>query len=166
MLTEYWWVGDQAMKAIYTLILVLLAGTAYGQSNLPACQGSDASKWSNCFGSWTASDGDKYVGEFKDGKRKGQGTYFLLADNQFKGHKYVGEFRDDKFNGHGTYTYAEGDKYVGKFKDDKFNGQGTYYYLADNQFKGDKYVGENKDGKANGQGTYYYLADNQFKGDK
>ena len=34
------------MKAFYTSILVLLASTAYGQSNLPACQGRDISKWS------------------------------------------------------------------------------------------------------------------------
>jgi len=60
------------MKAFYTLILVLMTGAAYGQSNLPACQGSDATRWSNCFGSWTASNGNKYVGEYKDGKRNGQ----------------------------------------------------------------------------------------------
>ena len=42
------------MKTFYTLILFLLAGTAYGQSNLPACKGSDVARWSNCVGSWTA----------------------------------------------------------------------------------------------------------------
>ena len=56
------------MKAFYTLILVVLAGTAYGQSNLPTCQGNDASKWSNSFGTYTETQGswkgDKYVGEF------------------------------------------------------------------------------------------------------
>ena len=110
------------MKAFYTLILVLLAGTAYGQNNLPACQGSDVRKWSNCFGSWTASNGDKYVGEYKDGKRHGQGTYTFA-----NGDKYVGEYKDDKYSGQGTYTFANGDKYVGEFKDDKRNGQGTFF---------------------------------------
>ena len=71
--------------------------------------------------------GDKYVGEFKDGKRNGQGTYFFLAENEFKGDKYVGEFNDDKKNGQGTYTFADGEKYVGEFKDDKYNGRGIYY---------------------------------------
>ena len=163
---ECWWVGDLTMKALITLILVLLAGTAYGQSNLPACQGSDTSKWSTCFGSWIHSAGDKYVGDFKDGKRNGQGTYYYLADGPNKGDKYVGKFKDDEANGQGTYIWANGDKYVGEWKDDKRNGQGTYYHLADGPNKGDKYVGEFKNDMYNGQGTYYYLADGPNKGDK
>ena len=59
---------NSTIKAIYTLILILMAGTAYGQSNLPAWQGSDDSKWSYCFGTYTETQGswkgDKYVGEF------------------------------------------------------------------------------------------------------
>jgi hypothetical protein len=69
------------MKTLYALILVLLAGTAYGQSNLPACQGSDASKWSHCFGNWTTSNGYKYVGEWKDGKPNGYGTATYFKSN-------------------------------------------------------------------------------------
>ena len=38
------------------------------------------------------TDGRKYVGEFKDGKRHGQGT-FTLAD----GSKEVGKFKDGNF---------------------------------------------------------------------
>ena len=76
------------MKAIYTLILVLLAGTAFGQSNLPACQGSDTTRWSNCLGSWTPSNGSKYVGEFKDGKPNGTGV-----GTWPNGDKYVGDLR-------------------------------------------------------------------------
>ena len=115
------------MKTIYTLILVLMAGTAYGQSNLPACQGSEYSKWSNCFGSVTSSKGNKYVGEFKDGKPNGQGTHYFLADNQFKGDTYVGEFWDGKRHGQGTYTHANGSKHVGEWNDGVRNGQGIYY---------------------------------------
>ena len=118
------------MKAFYILILILLAGTAHGQSNLPACQGSDASRWSNCFGSWTASNG-KYVGEWKDGKYNGQGTY-TYAD----GEKYVGEWKDGKRNGQGTYTWADGEKYVGEFKDDKSNGQGILTKPDGKRFEG------------------------------
>jgi hypothetical protein len=105
------------MKSLYALILVLLAGTAFGQSNLPACQGSDASKWSNCFGSWTASNGNKYVGAWKDGKPNG----YAIATYP-NGDKYVGEFKDGKLNGQGTYTWANGDNYVGEFKDDSSGG--------------------------------------------
>ncbi len=38
------------------------------------------------------------------------------------GDKYVGEYKDDKRNGQGTFKFADGTKYVGEFKDDKLNG--------------------------------------------
>ena len=87
----------------------------------------------------TYADGDKYVGELKDGKRHGRGTLYYLADNQFKGDIYVGEFKDGKWHGQGTYTYGSkskwaGDKYVGEFKDGRKHGQGTATY-ADGRVK-------------------------------
>ncbi len=132
----------------FTLVSsLLLAGTAFGQSKLPACKGSDTTKWSNCIGTATFNN-SVYVGEWKGGKSHGQGT-----ETYSDGTKYVGEFKNDQSNGKGTITLANGDKYVGEFKDHNYNGQGTFYYLADNQFKGDKYVGEFKNDKFNGKGT-------------
>ena len=135
--------------ALVSLAFVL-SGTAFGQSNLPACTGSDRAKWNNCFGSYTTPKGDKFAGEFKDGYANGQGTYFYIAENQFKGDKYAGEHKDGKPNGQGTYTFANGERYVGEFKDGKPNGQGTHTFVS-----GERYVGEYKDGKWNGQGTYF-----------
>ncbi len=67
-------------------------------SRLPACQGSFAnSTWTNCQGTHTYPSGQKYVGEFRDGKESGQGTYTFPS-----GEKYVGEFRDGKKSGQGT----------------------------------------------------------------
>ena len=60
---------------------------------------------------------DKYVGEYKYGKRHGQGT--LTYAN---GYKYIGEFRDGKRHGQGTYTFADGSKYVGEHRDGKATG--------------------------------------------
>jgi len=84
------------------LAFVLMVGGAYAQSNLPACQGSSTNYWDNCFGSSTFSDGSKYIGEWRDGKRSGQGTYLLSS--LWPNSSYVGEWKDDKFNGQGTYT--------------------------------------------------------------
>ena len=65
-------------------------------------------------GTYTFANGDKYVGEFKDGKGHGQGTA-TWAD----GEKYVGEFKDGKKHGQGTITFANGEKYVGEWKNGK-----------------------------------------------
>jgi len=84
--------------------------------NLPACQGSNTSYWSNCFGSKTDPSGTKYVGEFKGGKRNGQGT-FIFAN----GNKYVGEWREDKYNGLGTIYASTGNAILeGIWSDDRF----------------------------------------------
>ena len=80
-----------------------------------------------------------YIGEFKDGKKHGQGTYIY-----YDGGKYVGDWRDNKHHGQGTYTYADGRNYVGEFKDGKKHGQGTYTYadgsiIEDGVWKDDEF---------------------------
>ena len=127
--------------------LAMFAGRAEAQSKLPPCPSDQSVFWQNCFGTYTFADGDKYVGEYKDDKLNGQGTY-TFGDGPNKGDKYVGEYKDDKRNGQGTYTYANGNKYVGEFKDGKYNGQGTYR-LSGN---GNLYIGEWKDNKNSGAG--------------
>ena len=144
----------RGMNILFRLLVVLMMGSAYAQSNLPACQGSETSGWSNCTGTKTFTSGNKYVGEFKDYKFHGQGT-FTFAN----GDKYVGAFKDDKRNGQGTYTFADGSKYVGEYKDNQPNGQGTYTYA-----NGDKYVGDWKDDKRNGQGTVTFAYGDKYVG--
>ncbi|MHC4270585.1 MAG: hypothetical protein ACYSTS_19315 [Planctomycetota bacterium] len=67
--------------------------------------GQDTYNWPN---------GDKYVGEWKDGQKNGQGTYTWS-----NGNTYVGVWRDDKRNGHGTWTLADGLKREGEWKNDE-----------------------------------------------
>ena len=112
-------------------------------SNLPPCASSGYRH--NCFGTLTYANGDKFVGEFKDGQRNGQAV-LTFSD----GGRFVGEYKDDKANGQGNNNFANGDKFVGEYKDDKRHGQGTYTYA-----NGDKYVGEFKDNKPHGLGTVY-----------
>ena len=57
------------------------------------------------------AEGFKYIGEFKNGKFHGQGS-FTYPD----GGKYIGEFKDGLETGHGTFTYADGGKYIGEWK--------------------------------------------------
>ena len=60
----------------------------------------------------------KYTGEFKDGKKHGQGTW-ISTD----GEKYSGEWKDGKKYGQGTLTYPDEDIFVGEFKGKPWNGK-------------------------------------------
>ena len=99
--------------------------------------------------------GKKYVGEFKDGLRHGQGTHTWS-----EGSMYVGKYKDGKRNGQGTMTYSSGNKYVGEWKDGVVHGQGKHTWS-----EGDKYVGEFKNGMRNGQGTYTFSDGKKYVGE-
>jgi hypothetical protein len=101
-----------------------LAGIA--NSNLPPCKGPDKSSWNNCFGDITYVNGDHYVGEWRDGKRHGQGTLYLadpklISSNQanpISGEKmYKGGFKNDNRHGIGVVTKINNDNFVGEWKD-------------------------------------------------
>lgn len=83
------------------------------------------------------SSGDKYVGEFKDGKRSGQGMYIYA-----NGTRDIGEFKNGEMNGQGTKIWANGNKYVGEFKDDKPDGEGTFTKANGTVLSGSWYKGE------------------------
>ena len=83
----------------HTLILIsilLLSSPLFGQS-----------KKSGLLYIW--ENGSRYVGEWKDGKKHGQGTY-TSGKGEGEGDKYVGEFKDGVPNGQGTYTTSSGGK--------------------------------------------------------
>ena len=82
---------------ILTILMLLVAFTAQAQNVTK-----------------TYDNGDKYVGEYKDGKRNGEGT-MTYAD----GSKYVGQWKDGMRNGQGTMTYADGRVEKGIWKDGK-----------------------------------------------
>lgn len=84
--------------------------------------------------------GNKYVGNWKNGIREGQGTFYFKD-----GRKYIGNWKVGKYNGQGTYYLANGNiEYKGNYKDDKRNGEGILYYT-----NGNKYEGSFKDGEPN-----------------
>jgi len=136
---------------ICVCLLLLLPVSIYGQSSppssLPPCPSDNSVIWRNCFGTYVFSDGERYVGEWSDGKRSGEGINTLP-----NGEKYVGEWSDGERSGHGTNTFFNGEKYVGEWKNDKRSGHGTH-----TSPNGAKYVGEWKNDKRNGQGIEYDL---------
>jgi hypothetical protein len=163
------------LVAAVNLIAVPNVDIAVAQNRLPQCSGSH---WHNCTGRSDLSSGDRYVGEFRNGKRNGQGTYTWA-----NGNRYVGEFVNDKIEGQGTFTFKDGAKYVGPFHNEKRNGRGTYSWANGNVYvgefvndkiegfgtfnfgNGNKYVGPFRNETRNGRGTFTWKDGNMYVGD-
>ena len=146
------------------------------QSSLVKCQENDYKKWTNCKGLYKTeeghiyegyfkngeilkgtssyADGAKYVGEFKNYKPDGYGTFIWT-----NGEKYFGEWKEGKSHGNGTKIWKDGRKYMGTFKKDKLHGEGTLFYPD-----GKKYVGEFINGKRHGEGTFTFSDGSSYVG--
>jgi hypothetical protein len=131
---------------------------ATNNSKLPACLNPDY--FDNCFGTQDYSNGDKYVGEWRNDKRNGLGTY--TYEN---GDIYIGQSLDNKRHGHGTFSFFDGEKYVGNWKYGKRDGQGITTWGLNSEWAGDSYVGEFKDDLRHGLGTYIYADGSKEVGD-
>ena len=75
-------------------------------------KGSPAFGTERYVGKW---NGDKYVGNFNNWKRHGQGTYFYK-----NGDKHFGEWKKGKRHGIGTYTFKNGKIKKGIWENGKF----------------------------------------------
>ena len=94
------------------IVLHLVVGVGVANA-LPQCSNS---YWRhNCEDTVTGTNGQKYVGAWKDNSRHGQGTYTYASGN-----KYVGAYKDHKYHGQGTYTYVDGRIEEGIWKEGKF----------------------------------------------
>jgi len=90
-------------RSLLCPFLLLVAGLACAQSQLPACQGSSYSRWNICKGKWLNVNGDLYDGEWRDGKPNGQGIQTFAS-----GERYTGTWKDGKYEGQGTISAANG----------------------------------------------------------
>jgi hypothetical protein len=89
---------------------LIYGNSSHAQSKLPPCSGDFfETPWTNCFGTHINSFGNKYVGEFVDGKREGQGV-LTYSD----GRQYSGGFKNNMYEGLGTIT-SEDKKFTGLF---------------------------------------------------
>jgi TPR repeat protein len=83
------------------------------KSTLPPCHPEGPIH--DCVGARTHPNGAEYVGEYRNNKRHGQGTFYFNTGN-----KYVGKWKDGKTHGKGIYTYADGRVQKGVWKDGHF----------------------------------------------
>jgi hypothetical protein len=105
----------KTLLTIFTLVFTLMfSSTSFA---LSPCQGDDETKWQNCEGILTSKSGKEYVGVFNDG--------IFDGEHVAEGIKYVGEYKNGKHHGQGTYTSPDGTKYVGEVRDGAPHGQGT-----------------------------------------
>ena len=91
---------------IICLVLIGLGLIAESKDSAEFKNCKDCCNEGNCQngqGTWTYSNGDKYIGQYLDGKKEGEGTYIFV-----NGDKYVGEFENDNLNGEGSYTTLMG----------------------------------------------------------
>ena len=126
------------IASVFVTAVAVAVFFASGSSSTksPCPPGTEVSGPLNCVGEMSFPNGEKYVGEVKDGQPNGQGTYTWA-----NGAKYVGQWTDGLRNGRGTYIWPNGERYVGEFRNNKKHGQGTLIYA-----NGRQYVGEFKDG--------------------
>ena len=75
--------------------------------------------------------GNTYVGQFRDGNKHGQGSYYWFSTQEL----YSGEWQTGLPHGYGTYQGQ--DKYEGTFANGLKFGHGVETFS-----NGDKYVGE------------------------
>ncbi len=107
------------------------------------------------FGVMTWPDGCTYKGQWKDGKRNGQGRMTYASGNV-----YEGEWQDDCRSGHGVFKWTEGHVYEGEWQNDNRHGRGRMTYAS-----GDVYEGEWLNGNRHGQGRMTYASGNVYEGE-
>ncbi len=105
-------------------------------------------------GVYLYNDGNKYDGDWKNGKKNGTGTQVFKKKKE----KYDGKWHNDKKHGKGKYTYKNGEVYDGDWVNDHRNGKGTYSYK-----NGDRYEGDWVDNKRSGTGIFVKNYDKLYK---
>ena len=106
-------------------------------------------------GSFQDTVGNKYVGDFKNGNRSGNGKM-----NYVSGNIYNGSWVDNKMSDKGKFTLKNGAEYNGEFKNDTYEGNGEFKWA-----NGDIYNGDWVSGKKSGYGKQILTNGNNYEGD-
>lgn len=107
------------------------------------------------FGTYISSRGDRYEGNWVDGRKQGEGKQEWAS-----GEKYVGSWSDNRPHGKGDYTYTNGDNYKGEFVWGKRQGTGIMKYA-----NGDTYEGEWFQDQRQGKGVLKTAKGLSFEGE-
>jgi hypothetical protein len=122
---------NTAHRLVFALVgfLGLCSATPFAQNSsgllrspLPACSAASSETWHDCQSAVTLSGGQRYIGEFRAGRRHGLGEMRSAS-----GARYVGEFREGQPEGLGSYIFQSGARYVGYFKAGRRDGEGIFY---------------------------------------
>jgi hypothetical protein len=131
----------------------------------------------NGYGTFLYTNGNRYVGDFRQGDPHGRGILYFANGNKYlgnwqksyregdgkfifnEGHEYTGQFRQNQFHGKGIMAYNNGDTYDGDWKNNRPNGLGKYIFHS-----GDRYVGLFLNGKFDGEGTMFYKDGSKYTG--
>ncbi len=134
----------------------------------------------NCeegYGEQHLASGERYIGEFFDGKFHGQGIMYFQ-----NGDKYLGSWRHNLRYGQGRLQMASGDVYEGAFINNQFQGFGTMIFADGRHYEGqwvanrmegmgkitypngEWYTGHFSDGFFDGSGTYHYQNGARYEG--
>jgi len=112
------------MKFNVIFLMFILIWTTVQSQNKSICLSGNCKDGYGTFiwGKDSKTSGDKYVGNWQNGKCNGQGVYFF-AD----GASYVGEFIDNTFEGYGILINPKNERYEGYWKTGQKEGIGTFY---------------------------------------
>ena len=126
----------------------------------------------NGYGGYAWDNGDKYEGDWKDGKMHGKGTFIYnhsLGELNEEYKHLKADFRDGKLDWSGRPATLDwsglGDRYEGEYKDGMKHGEGTYTYCSYSDSDRREYSGEWKDDKMDGSGKLSFRDNSSYAGD-
>jgi hypothetical protein len=165
------------MKYLFLTSFLFSFSLMSSESDLPKCPKKFNNLWHNCQGTYIASDGAVYKGEFFHAMMNGEGT------KEIDGVFYEGTFLNWRFDGIGTYRYANGAVYTGEFLRGFMHGKGLIKYQDNTgSYEGDFvvsqkfgqgryewpdssfYEGSFKFDKKDGQGSYVFANGAEYTG--
>lgn len=100
-------------------------------NNLRGCK-EDQDPSSGAEGTFSYTNGDVYVGQWRAGKKHGKGSYTFAKDDT----KLVGEWDNGKI-ANGRWIFPNGTFYCGSFRYNKPYGKGVWVFRNGNQLTGE-----------------------------